>query len=111
MRTRRAFSAYGSRKGADVRVEALDRPANRQHEKIGVFFSRIRGEIFLTEVDLEYMMAQQSELALVVAGAQAGFFVPAAPMDLFNPCEATRSFHCPRHCPCQRSGCLPVTCR
>jgi hypothetical protein len=44
-------------------------------EQIGVFVSRIRGEVFLTESDLRFLAEQGSELALVVVGSQAGFFV------------------------------------
>ena len=45
---------------------------------MGVFFSRIRGEVFLTETDLAFFNEHQSEVALVVAGDRAGFFVREA---------------------------------
>ncbi len=44
-------------------------------DNCGVFVSRIRGEVFLTESDLAFLTEQSCELALVVVGGQAGFFV------------------------------------
>jgi hypothetical protein len=66
---------YGSRQGAEIRITALQMPLKEKQEKVGVFVSRIRGEVFLTEADLAFFKDQQSELALVVAGERAGFFV------------------------------------
>ena len=65
---------YGSRRGREVRVTALGAP-DEDPEKVGVFVSRIRGEVFLTEPDLAFLNQQQTGLALVVAGNRAGFFV------------------------------------
>ena len=71
---------YGSRNGtnirvADIRIAALQKPQDEQRVKVGVFFSRIRGEVFLTEEDLASFKEPENELALVVAGDRAGFFV------------------------------------
>jgi hypothetical protein len=66
---------YGSRHGPKIRIAAVETPWDEEREKIGVFFSRIRGEVFLTETDLEFLNEEQAELALVVAGKRAGFFV------------------------------------
>jgi hypothetical protein len=66
---------YGSRHGAEIRITALQIPWEEKQEKVGVFMSRIRGEVFLTEADLAFFKEHQSELALVVAGDRAGFFV------------------------------------
>lgn len=66
---------YGSRKGVDIRIAALQKPQDGQQVKVGVFFSRIRGEVFLTEEDLASFKEPGNELALVVAGERAGFFV------------------------------------
>jgi hypothetical protein len=72
---------YGWRRGREVRAIALDAEAGdgaesgEELEKVGVYVSRIRGEVFLTESDLAFLTEQSSELALVVAGGQAGFFV------------------------------------
>ena len=68
---------YGSRRGKEVRVAALHTPfhSDEEQEKVGVYVSRIRGEVFLTEADLAALNEHQAELALVVAGNRAGFFV------------------------------------
>lgn len=69
---------YGSRRGRAVRVTALNVPLDEEQEKVGVFVSRIRGEVFLTEADLAFLNDQKAGLALVVAGHRAGFFVREA---------------------------------
>ncbi len=69
---------YGYRRGREVRVTAIAEPRGEEQEKVGVFFSRIRGEVFLTEADLAFFHQHSAELALVVAGKQAGFFVREA---------------------------------
>lgn len=71
---------YGSRHGKEVRVAALHTPfhSDEEQEKVGVYVSRIRGEVFLTEADLAVLNEHQAELALVVAGNRAGFFVREA---------------------------------
>ena len=66
---------YGSRQGKEVRIQALGAPADEEQEKVGVFVSRLRGEVFLTESDLVFLNQQKAGLALVVAGRRAGFFV------------------------------------
>ena len=66
---------YGSRHGREIRVFTAEAPENEEQEKVGVFVSRIRGEVFLTETDLAFFKQHQSEVALVVAGDRAGFFV------------------------------------
>jgi hypothetical protein len=72
---------YGSRRGSEVRVTALalNRDTSGEGlEKVGVFVSRIRGEVFLTEDDLAFLEEQGSDLALVVVEKRAGFFVREA---------------------------------
>jgi hypothetical protein len=44
-------------------------------EPIGIFSTRARGEIFLTEADLKHFELSEGTIALVVAGAKAGFFL------------------------------------
>jgi hypothetical protein len=66
---------YGSRHGEKIRIAALTTPWDEEPEKVGVYFSRARGEVFLTETDLAFMSEQQAGLALVVVGKRAGFFV------------------------------------
>ncbi len=66
---------YGARHGTRARLATLHKPVGEGQEKIGLFFSRIRGEVFLTEADLEQMNRLKIDLALVVVGRSAGFFV------------------------------------
>ncbi len=81
---------YGSRRGRDVRLTACGAPTgeedgnaggkeeNSERETLGVFISRIRGEVFLTEGDLGLLNERSAGLALVVVGDRAGFFVRQA---------------------------------
>ena len=62
---RRALSSRGFE--ADPRLAGLD--------PIGIFFARPRGQVFLTESNLEEFEQSDSAVALVVAGSAAGFFV------------------------------------
>lgn len=66
---------YGTRSGREVRITALRGNPSEQLEKVGVFVSRLRGEVFLTEEDLAFMMEQSATLALVISGDRGGFFV------------------------------------
>lgn len=77
---------YGRRENGNIRVLAA-RPATDATdprlaglEPIGIFASRVRGEVFLTEADLERFEKVEggAAVALVVAGARAGFFVHEA---------------------------------
>jgi len=74
---------YGSRCGRviwvwDAGAESGETPGREDREKVGVFVSRIRGEVFLTETDLAFFTGHKTELALVIAGTRAGFFVREA---------------------------------
>jgi hypothetical protein len=76
---------YGSRHGNWIRLVAARRvlsnggfesdPRLAGLEVIGVFFARPRGQVFLTESDLGRFEESDGAVALVVAGARAGFFV------------------------------------
>jgi hypothetical protein len=44
-------------------------------EPVGIFAVRDRGEVFLTESDLERFEKSEARVALVIAGERAGFFV------------------------------------
>ena len=72
---------YGTRDGATIRVVAarIDQAGRDARlaklELLGIFAFRARGEIFLTELDLEHLERTGGSLALVVAGTHAGFFV------------------------------------
>jgi hypothetical protein len=45
---------------------------------VGIFTARARGEIFLTEEDLQRFESAQAHVALVIANGRAGFFVRQA---------------------------------
>lgn len=66
---------FGWRKGREVRISTLGTRVDEEQEKVGVFVSRVRGEVFLTEGDLRFMTEHGVDLALVAAGQRAGFFV------------------------------------
>lgn len=69
---------HGWRRGTTVRLTRLAPQDDEEQEKAGVFVSRIRGEVFLTEADLQFMNQEGVDVALVVAGGRAGFFVREA---------------------------------
>lgn len=70
----------GLRIANEVRILAAHRPAEPRDSRlaglsvVGVYICRARGEVFLTDADIEFMDQQQAVLALVVAGLRAGFF-------------------------------------
>ncbi len=66
---------FGKRHHDEVRIEASTQ--GKGQELVGVFISRPRGDVFLTEADLESFEAQQVSVALSIAGSRAGFFVRA----------------------------------
>lgn len=74
---------YGRRENGNIRVVALRTAGDATDprlaglEPIGIFAWRARGEVFLTEADLERFEKVESgaAVALVVAGTRAGFFV------------------------------------
>src|ERR1700674_603460 len=65
---------WGAKVETGVRVTA-SRP-NSDLDTVGVFVARLRGEVFLTESDLERLGG--FSIALVVAGEKGGFFVREA---------------------------------
>ena len=72
---------FGLRRGDDVlalaarRAPQAEDPGLSGMEPVGVYISRIRGEVFLTDSDLEQIERLNARVALVVAGNRAGFFV------------------------------------
>ena len=64
---------YGNRE-AD-RVDVLTAQPHASLNAVGMFAIRPRGEVFLTEADLEYLDASGVPMALVVSGKRAGCFV------------------------------------
>jgi hypothetical protein len=71
---------YGTRSAGIVRILAVRPVAGL--EPLGVFAARVRGEVFLTEEDLERLETLENQtaqnpaaIALVIAGRTGGFFV------------------------------------
>lgn len=75
---------FGIQSGDDVRALAARRAPQATDqdlsgmEFLGLYISRIRGEVFLTDSDLEQFERLNGKVALVVAGSRAGFFVREA---------------------------------
>ncbi len=71
---------FGKRRGNEVRVLAAIRepqqndPRLAHLEPVGTYASRVRGEVFLTDDDLEQSSRVSDGIVLVVAGKRAGFF-------------------------------------
>jgi hypothetical protein len=71
---------YGIRRGREVRLLAAGSSGEGEAgppgmEPVGIYVWRVRGEVFLTESELELFEKRDAAVALVVAGARAGFFV------------------------------------
>ena len=73
---------YGRRYGTQVRLLAARRAGYARDprlvglEQVGVFAVRLRGNVFLTEQDLEFAQRNGVGVTLVLAGRRGGFFVP-----------------------------------
>ena len=65
---------HGDRHGSVVRVLAAGEPVS-DLEVVGIYEARLRGEVFLTEENLEWFEKTQAPIALVIAGNKGGFFV------------------------------------
>ena len=71
---------FGHRDGAEVRISTAIRtpqagdPRTAGTEPVGVYFVRARGEVFLTDADLEQVERVPGGIAFVIAGGRAGFF-------------------------------------
>jgi len=82
-----AFGAlYGVRYGKTIRLVATRGRAGL--EPLGVFASRMRGEVFLTEDDLKRFEKAQACVAMVISGEMGGFFV----RDTAGSIETVRSY-------------------
>jgi hypothetical protein len=77
---------YGVRHGQTVRLIAARGRAGL--EPVGVFASRVRGEVFLTEEDLERFDKAEACVAMVISGENGGFFV----RDAEGSIETVRSY-------------------
>jgi hypothetical protein len=64
---------YGFRNGREIHVLAAH--AQGDLDQVGIFVARVRGEVFLTESNLELFDRHNVPVALVRAGNKAGFFV------------------------------------
>src|SRR5579862_1122551 len=69
---------YGEQHGRYVRVESSIADSDQAVKPVGIYVARPRGEVFLTESNLELFEQHGVPVALVIAGAKAGFFVRAA---------------------------------
>jgi hypothetical protein len=75
---------YGQREGREVRLlSSRTSPVAGDSQLgtvrlVGAYFLRRRGEVFLTEEDLEYFEKLQVDVALVIVGRRAGVFVREA---------------------------------
>jgi hypothetical protein len=84
---------FGRRQGNVVRVEEAVRtpyasdPRLAELDAVGIYVARTRGEVFLTDADLEQAARVGDGIALVVAGARAGFF----PYEADGTIQAVRS--------------------
>jgi hypothetical protein len=67
---------FGMRNAKDVWILAASHLSGSA--PVGIFVARIRGEVFLTEADLEFFETQRADLALAIVGAKGGFFVREA---------------------------------
>jgi hypothetical protein len=71
---------FGRRVGHELRVlvaiqrPQADDPRVQSLELVGMYASRVRGEIFLTDDDLAMLDRMPNGIALVIAGGRAGFF-------------------------------------
>jgi len=74
----------GLREGSTVRLHSLQ----SGHDPIGIYVIRLRGEVFLTERNLQLFESTGALIALVIAGRRAGFFV----RDLDGALQAIRSY-------------------
>jgi hypothetical protein len=77
---------YGVRRGNTIRLVATRGRAGL--EPLGVFASRVRGEVFLTEEDMERFEKAEASVAMVISGEIGGFFV----RDAEGSIEAVRSY-------------------
>jgi hypothetical protein len=64
---------YGVRNGETIRLVATRGRAGL--DPVGIFASRVRGHVFLTEEDLERFEKADACVALVTSGDSGGFFV------------------------------------
>jgi hypothetical protein len=75
---------FGRREASEVRISTAirtpqaDDPRTLGTEPVGVYIVRARGEVFLTDADLEQVDRVPGGVAMVIAGGRAGFFAREA---------------------------------
>ncbi|MEO5923398.1 MAG: hypothetical protein ABIR70_06195 [Bryobacteraceae bacterium] len=75
---------FGRRESNEVRISTAIRtpeagdPRIAGTEPVGIYITRARGEVFLTDADLEQVDRLSGGIALVIAGGRAGFFAREA---------------------------------
>jgi len=77
---------YGVRQSQTIQILATRGRAGL--DPVGIFASRVRGQVFLTEEDLERFEKNEASVALVLSGDKAGFFV----RDAQGSMETVRSY-------------------
>ncbi|HEV1286315.1 MAG TPA: hypothetical protein VNU44_13425 [Bryobacteraceae bacterium] len=77
---------YGARHGATIRLVSTRGRAGL--DPVGIFASRVRGHVFLTEEDLERFEKAEASVAMVISGETGGFFV----RDAAGSMETVRSY-------------------
>jgi len=77
---------YGVRHGETIHLVATRGRAGL--DPVGIFASRVRGHVFLTEEDLERFEKAEATVALVISGESGGFFV----RDASGSIETVRSY-------------------
>ncbi|MBV8847898.1 MAG: hypothetical protein JO307_34220 [Bryobacterales bacterium] len=76
---------YGRAENNTVRL--ANKESGEQHP-IGIYFLRSRGEVFLTESNINLFESYGASVALVISGAKAGFFV----RDFNGSLQSVRSY-------------------
>jgi hypothetical protein len=82
---------YGERGGAVVTLQRL--PA--ESPPIGIYVLRARGEVFLSEANIDLFERQRALIALVIAGRKGGFFLHGYDGSLESVCSY-EEFEVPR---------------
>ena len=66
---------YGIRHAAEIRILTAGPNPGGGLQAVGIYVARLRGEVFLTEANLEWFEKTRAAVALVTAGGKGGFFV------------------------------------
>jgi hypothetical protein len=80
---------YGARHGSTIQLSATHGHAGLQ--AVGIFSSRLRGDVSLTQKDLERFDHAEASVALAIAGETGGFFV-RDPSGVIDPVSSPQTF-------------------